>query len=325
MVVNVFISAVTTDNLSRKEAIAWVNDTLKTHLTKVEEMSTGACYCQLTHYLFRDGINLKKVKFNPRNEPEILANWKLLTTSWKTLGIDKPVDVEKLKKGKFQDNMEFLQWFFKFFNANLGQEDPNYDPVAARGGEEIPALKGSIGGPARPAPAARPAAVTRITRPAQAASPATRITPKAQNVLQPSAQPNNSALLAEIDELRKLLKEKETEIADWMESSQDMEQERDAYYGILRKVEDLVNETEKVGSTSISLDSIKDVLFSVTRMYFSIEQQLQKLVQRLAIIPKLVGYLWEGLMTKKVVEFVKSFMIRFRRKRKAHGEVIAIS
>lgn len=29
MVVNVFISAVTTDTLSRKEAVAWINDNLK--------------------------------------------------------------------------------------------------------------------------------------------------------------------------------------------------------------------------------------------------------------------------------------------------------
>lgn len=43
------------------------------------------------------------------------------------------IPVDKLVKGKFQDNFEFAQWFKKFFDANydLGIE---YDPVAARGG-----------------------------------------------------------------------------------------------------------------------------------------------------------------------------------------------
>jgi RP/EB family microtubule-associated protein len=43
------------------------------------------------------------------------------------------IPVDKLVKGKFQDNFEFAQWFKKFFDANydLGIE---YDPVGARGG-----------------------------------------------------------------------------------------------------------------------------------------------------------------------------------------------
>lgn len=40
--------------------------------------------------------------------------------------------MDKLIKGRFQDNFEFLQWFKKFFDANYQSTD--YDPVAARGG-----------------------------------------------------------------------------------------------------------------------------------------------------------------------------------------------
>jgi len=40
--------------------------------------------------------------------------------------------VDKLIKGRFQDNFEFLQWFKKFFDANYdGREYDGYD---ARGG-----------------------------------------------------------------------------------------------------------------------------------------------------------------------------------------------
>ena len=43
--------------------------------------------------------------------------------------------MDKLIKGRFQDNFEFLQWFKKFFDANNQGQD--YDPVAARGGIEL--------------------------------------------------------------------------------------------------------------------------------------------------------------------------------------------
>ncbi len=40
------------------------------------------------------------------------------------------VPVEKLVKGKFQDNFEFVQWFKKFFDANY--DGSEYDALAAR-------------------------------------------------------------------------------------------------------------------------------------------------------------------------------------------------
>ena len=49
--------------------------------------------------------------------------------------------MDKLIKGRFQDNFEFLQWFKKFFDANYqGQE---YDAMGARGGIEVAGGSGS--------------------------------------------------------------------------------------------------------------------------------------------------------------------------------------
>lgn len=45
------------------------------------------------------------------------------------------IPVEKLVKGKFQDNFEFVQWFKRFFDANYSGPDPEYDPVKARHGK----------------------------------------------------------------------------------------------------------------------------------------------------------------------------------------------
>ena len=53
--------------------------------------------------------------------------------------------VDRLIKGRFQDNFEFLQWFKKFFDANYQGGD--YDPVSARGGLEP--LGGATNGASR--------------------------------------------------------------------------------------------------------------------------------------------------------------------------------
>ena len=45
------------------------------------------------------------------------------------------IPVDKLVKGRFQDNFEFIQWFKKFFDANYGGEP--YDAFEARGGIEM--------------------------------------------------------------------------------------------------------------------------------------------------------------------------------------------
>ena len=48
MAVNVYATSSTTENLSRHDMLAWVNDCLTTKYAKIEELCTGAAYCQVT-------------------------------------------------------------------------------------------------------------------------------------------------------------------------------------------------------------------------------------------------------------------------------------
>ena len=43
--------------------------------------------------------------------------------------------MERLVKGRFQDNFEFVQWFKKFFDANY--DGQHYDALAVRGNETL--------------------------------------------------------------------------------------------------------------------------------------------------------------------------------------------
>jgi RP/EB family microtubule-associated protein len=136
MITNIPITSATVDNFSRNDYLRWINECLQAEFSKIEQLHSGAGYCLFTEILFPGTINMKKVKFNSRMELDWLSNWKIVQTAWKQLGVEKVVPVEKLIKGKFQDNFEFLQWFKKFFDANYDGHE--FDPVEMRFNEELP-------------------------------------------------------------------------------------------------------------------------------------------------------------------------------------------
>lgn len=153
MAVNVYSTSVTTENLSRKEMLAWVNRTLLSEFKKIEELCTGeicrhpntfyssslfkthfpfegAAYCQMMDILFPGCVPLRRVKFCTNLEHDFLNNLKIFQNGLVAMQVDKAVPIDRLIKGRFQDNFEFLQWFKKFFDANYDGKE--YDPIGAR-------------------------------------------------------------------------------------------------------------------------------------------------------------------------------------------------
>uniref|UniRef100_A0A1I7RLN5 Microtubule-associated protein RP/EB family member 1 n=1 Tax=Bursaphelenchus xylophilus TaxID=6326 RepID=A0A1I7RLN5_BURXY len=252
-VTNVFISAVTPDNISRMSLLSWVNDCLQSQLNKIEEMSTGAAYCQLTDRLFPGSVPLKKVKWNSRNDTDWVNNWRVLQKAWGDLGIDKPINVLTLMRAKFQDNFEFLQWFKKFYDANdAGYE---YDALAARGGEQFPVSAGRPGARAPPArtvapPTRRSPAVAATTRPVSKATP-----PAAARPATTSARPVRSAANGVDAKAEAAYKEEITQLKDQLQTYEkevtSLSDERDFYYNRLRLVEELCQQIGEENSVPV--------------------------------------------------------------------------
>jgi RP/EB family microtubule-associated protein len=251
MAVNVYATSGTTENLSRHDMLAWVNDCIQAKFAKIEELCTGAAYCQFMDMLFPGSIQIKKVKFNTKQEHEFINNFKVLQASFKKMSVDKIVPVDRLVKGKFQDNFEFLQWFKKFFDANYGGQE--YDAIGMRGGEEV----GSGGKPSRPA--ARPAPVTMSGMPKR--SPASR---PAMPAARPAARPANgggapparngmsAGAQAQIEDLT-------TQVLEMKLTVEGLEKERDFYFGKLRDVEVMCQENEAAGGDTIR--KVLDILY----------------------------------------------------------------
>ncbi|OWF39011.1 Microtubule-associated protein RP/EB family member 1 [Mizuhopecten yessoensis] len=132
MALNVYDTGNKADNVSRQEVLSWVNDKLEGTYKRIEDMCTGAAYCQLLDILYPGVVNLKRVLFSTKLEHEYIRNFKLVQNAFTNLGINKDIPVERLVKGRFQDNYEFLVWFKKFFDAN--DDNRIYNAVEARFG-----------------------------------------------------------------------------------------------------------------------------------------------------------------------------------------------
>merc|ERR1740128_1564583 len=182
--------------------------------------------------LFPGCIALKKVKFNTKLEHEYITNYKGLQASFKKMNVDKVVVVDRLVKGKFQDNFEFLQWFKKFFDANYGGQE--YDALEIRGGEEV----GSSSKPGRPmgGSAPRPAMGSGMPKRSPAPRPS-GMSSRTQN----GGGGISADAQAQIDDLN-------TQVMEMKLTIEGLEKERDFYFGKLRDVEVMCQEFEATES-----------------------------------------------------------------------------
>ncbi|XP_071323982.1 microtubule-associated protein RP/EB family member 3-like isoform X2 [Trachinotus anak] len=236
MAVNVYSTSMTIENLSRHDMLAWVNDSLQLTYTKIEQLCSGSAYCQFMDMLFPGCILLKKVKFNAKLEHEYIHNFKVLQAGFKRMNVDKIIPVERLVKGKFQDNFEFLQWFKKFFDANYDGKE--YDPLLSRQGQE--------GTPPPPNPGPMR---TSPTAPKNVPTPQRQINVAARRTT-PVTRNGGDAELIELNQ----------QLLDLKLTVDGLEKERDFYFGKLRDIELICQENEN-GSNPV-LSKIIDVLYA---------------------------------------------------------------
>lgn len=121
----------------KTELLAWVNETLKLNLTKIEQLGTGAVYCQILDIMYPGKIQMQKVNFAATNEWQFINNLKILQSGFSKCKILKYIDIEKLAKSKYQDNLEFIQWMKRYFDLHNKTDLSTYDPEAARKHAEV--------------------------------------------------------------------------------------------------------------------------------------------------------------------------------------------
>lgn len=219
----------------------WLNSLLQLNITKVEQCGTGAALCQVYDSIYLD-VPMARVKFNVNNEYSYIQNFKILQNCFTRHGIDRTVPIESLTKCKMQDNLEFLQWSKRFWDANFPGHE--YDAVARRkaSGTSAPA-SAPVSGRTSTAGNRRPAATANRG--------AARVGTAAGG-----AAVGGAAALA-------LKQENET----MKEAIAGLEKERDFYFSKLRDIELLLqtaveNEVELANDDNSMIKQIQVILYN---------------------------------------------------------------
>ena len=271
--------------MGRKEVMDWINSTTDSDLSKIEDTANGAVACQLLDIMYPGQVPMHKVNWGAKQNFEFVANYKILQTCFTKLHIDRHIDVDRLISGRYMDNLEFMQWFKRFFELS-GVTKADYDGMAVRakgkGAEKVPNAGGKMAvGGGGAAPAVAPAAQTiraaapaaKRAAPAAAAAPAAKpmkenkapeppAAPVASKSKPATAASAPSSASAEILALRQDKEGAVRSLAELRIEMDGLEKERDFYFDKLRDIEILLQENEDAGNKTETTDAIFKILYA---------------------------------------------------------------
>lgn len=255
--------------VGRAEILDWINALTGLGYTKIEQCASGAATCQVFDALFPGKVRLEKVNFNARREYEFIHNYKVLQAAFNRLKITKHIDVERLIRAKYQDNLEFMQWVKGYFDSHANQDAANYDGSARRAalGKPDAAPAGrrplrSSGLPARTGPTramatGRPAPVQPRARKVPAAVVA-KENRQAMSRGEPVVKKSEyEALEGKLEKCENLLREAENE--------------RDFFFNKLQEVENLVQQVEEHCKKEDLTDLMAEFIQLVKRLLYEQE------------------------------------------------------
>jgi len=290
---------------SRAAILSWVNELLTLNLKKIEQTCTGAVACQVIEYMYPQSVNLKRVNWEARNDYEYVTNWKLVQNSFNTNKISRFIDVDKLVRGKYQDNLEFMQWMKAFFDQK-GVVREGYDPVAVRsrgkGGSNAAASLGKIKGTTKLLPndrdKAKAEAAAAAANPEPEKKKAVRKKPVSKPAKQPLSEKTNSTSPRstagstpgstptkpvrstssrgprqpkpsprKLDKKNKALNQENYALKAAVEG---LERERDFYFDKLRKVEVIM---ERLKTDGVDVEEVFGVLYQTSEGEEELQEQ----------------------------------------------------
>jgi len=278
--------------VGRRDIIDWINDTLLLNVEKIEQTASGAIACQLLDVMYPGNVPMHKVNWSATKDFEFIANYKILQTCFAKLSITRGVDVNRLIQGRYQDNLEFMQWYKRFFETTTAGGIAEYDPISQRvkgkGGSAYNDQYGRAGGSSGPRPpgavsssSANPTPRTKIGNNSSIKKPkplpGSTATPRTTKAAAASAPPKppaidkglganhsepDAAVLAELNDLKAINEEmKQARTENSIELDR-VEKERDFYFEKLRDIEMMLQDLEDNGEGTELTSNIFKILYA---------------------------------------------------------------
>lgn len=240
--------------VGRAFLLKWINDLTHLNYTRIEQTASGVFACHVFDALYPGQIRLEKVKFNARQEYEFIHNYKILQACFNRVGMKRQIDVEKLIKGKYQDNLEFIQWVKAYYDSHACERALQYDGRARR--EEVLDRKGTpsaltLRAPLRDVPMKSSSSKDLHGKPDPQGSSLTRTqsSPRSRPPLYASQKGAQTAVGAGVSRTQLAqLKEEIEALKDENENQRtlmaEIETEKNFYFNKLRKIELILQEFE---------------------------------------------------------------------------------
>lgn len=77
-------------------------------------LADGVAFAQLIDAIHPGSINILRINLSTRYPDDCLRNLKILEDALKKLKISQPFSFDKMSRGRFQDNITFLQWIYSY-------------------------------------------------------------------------------------------------------------------------------------------------------------------------------------------------------------------
>lgn len=270
---------------SRVDLLNWLNATLNLNYTKVEQLGTGAAYCQIIDSIYLD-VPMGKVKFDATKDYEYINNFKVLQSSFVKHKISKTIPVDRLVKCKFQDNLEFFQWIRKFWKEN--KDESEYDPNSRR--KYMPPAGSNATNTATTRSSRSTTSTlngtTTTRRSVSSSSNQSNVLPRA-NTSKPTSRVSsfsngnkaiNSELQNELISTKSKLLESETELQEYKNAVDALETERNFYFNKLREIEILTESTSEILKTEnadVEAPTLSEVLIKIQEILYTTEEGFQ--------------------------------------------------
>jgi len=181
--------------------------------------------------IYPGSFNLSKVKWGAKFDYEFVENYKVLQSAFDKNGIKKHIEVDKLVKAKYQDNLEFCQWIKRYFDLNYSGEP--YNALQRRKGNNIFYI---MGGNKVAPPSQKQAAMnagsgkTYSGKPSAAGSGSVGVPPARK--FGGGGGGDGASMEA--------LKKAEEKVAELQMNNETLDREREFYFGKLRDIEEML-------------------------------------------------------------------------------------